>query len=200
MRTSFFTLVATLFVLPCLGQEKALPPKSGLIFLAVMGSIKDPRVIVLDAASGKSSGWIPLGTRFGEYLVVSYDSSSESLTLKRDETKSKVHLIADAKITDAPSSGEVAVILPDGYEAADCKILKWNEEDDGNGGLYRGYRVLWEGQEVDAGSPVEKPEFKAGDMVRVLKMKLFFPGAPDKTGQVTFIVAPRIPHASELKN
>jgi hypothetical protein len=48
-------------------------------FSGVLVTSENVHVILIDPASGRSSGWIRVGESFGQYTVIRYDAASERL-------------------------------------------------------------------------------------------------------------------------
>ena len=71
-------------------------------FNATLTMGKEHRFVLVDAA-GKPSPFLKLGESFAGYALKSYDPKSGELELERDGKVSRVTLVADAAIKDAPA-------------------------------------------------------------------------------------------------
>ena len=71
------------------------------IFNAILAMGKEHR-FVLVAPGGKSSSWLKLGDVFGDYRLKAYDAKAAALDLERDGKITRLTLVADAAIANAP--------------------------------------------------------------------------------------------------
>jgi hypothetical protein len=72
-------------------------------FNATLTVGKEHRFVLVDA-QGKASSFLNLGETFGGYKLKAYDAKSATLDLERDGKISRVTLMADAAVTNAPAS------------------------------------------------------------------------------------------------
>ena len=71
------------------------------IFNAILAMGKEQR-FVLVSPGGKTSSWLKLGDVFGDYRLKAYDAKAAALDLERDGKITRVTLVADAAIANAP--------------------------------------------------------------------------------------------------
>jgi hypothetical protein len=89
-------LAATCFVLLAAGLKGVA---SEIVFRGFLVSGGAVHVILIDEASGRSSGWIEIGERFDDYTVVRYEASTESLIVTTGREERSLVLKGGAKNT-----------------------------------------------------------------------------------------------------
>ena len=73
------------------------------LFNAILTVGKEHRFVLLDA-SGKTSSFLTLGESFGGYKLKAFDAKAGVLELERDGRVSRVTLMSDAAIANAPAA------------------------------------------------------------------------------------------------
>lgn len=79
------------------------------LFNATLTVGKEHRFVLVDA-NGKASSFLRLGEKFGGYTLKAYDAKEGALELERDGKVSRVTLVADAAVANAPSTGLPATL------------------------------------------------------------------------------------------
>jgi uncharacterized protein len=100
LRLALFALVSAL----TLRAADALP-----LFNATLTMGKEHRFVLVNA-QGKASNFLALGETFEGYKLKSYDAKTGTLELERDGKVSRVALVSDAAITNAPAAPLPATI------------------------------------------------------------------------------------------
>jgi len=93
------------------------------VFNAILAMGKEQR-FVLVGPGGKSSSWLKLGDVFGEYRLKAYDAKAAGLDLERDGKITRVTLVADAAIANAPLAPTPAT-LADAEEV--FRLMRFDE-------------------------------------------------------------------------
>jgi hypothetical protein len=114
LRLIFFTLVGAI----ALRAADALP-----LFNATLTVGKEHRFVLVDA-NGKSSSFLTLGETFAGYVLKSYDPKAGALELERDGKITRITLVADAAVANAP-----AVPLPATIADAEAVLNKMHFEE-----------------------------------------------------------------------
>lgn len=79
------------------------------LFNATLTVGKEHRFVLVDG-NGKTSSFLSLGDSFAGYSLKAYDPKSGTLELERDGKVSKVTLVADAAVTNAPAASTPGTI------------------------------------------------------------------------------------------
>jgi uncharacterized protein len=98
-----------LFLLALATSVAALAADALPQFNATLTVGKDHRFVLVDA-NGKASGFLSLGESFAGYRLNSYDAKEGALELERDGKVSRVTLVADAAVANAPAQPLPATI------------------------------------------------------------------------------------------
>lgn len=93
---------------PCLGRAADGTP----LFNAVFSMGKETRFILVSPA-GKTSDWVRLGDTFEGYTLKSFDPAKSELAVEHNGAVSKLRLVADAAVKDAPALAATAATLAD---------------------------------------------------------------------------------------
>jgi hypothetical protein len=78
-------------------------------FNATLTVGKEHRFVLVDA-QGKASSFLSLGESFAGYTIKAYDAKSDVLELERDGKISRVTLVADAAVVNAPAAAIPATV------------------------------------------------------------------------------------------
>jgi hypothetical protein len=103
MKSLRLTLLAFLSAV-ALRAAEAVPQ-----FNAMLTVGKEHRFVLVDAG-GKTSSFLKLGESFGGYTLKAYDAKSGVLELERDGQISRVTLVADAAVKNAPALATQATV------------------------------------------------------------------------------------------
>lgn len=80
------------------------------LFNATLTVGKEHRFVLVSQPSGKSSGFLALGDTFDGYTLKNYDAKTGVLELERDGKTSRLTLVADAAVANAPAAAVPATV------------------------------------------------------------------------------------------
>lgn len=84
------------------------------LFNATLTMGKEHRFVLVSQPEGKSSSFLALGETFDGYRLKGYDAKTGVLELERDGTISRVTLVADAAVANAPAAALPATVADAG--------------------------------------------------------------------------------------
>lgn len=94
------------------------------LFNAALTMGKEQRFLLVSQPEGKSSGFLALGETFAGYTVKAFDAKTSTLDLERDGQITKVTLVGNAAIGNAP-----ALAIPATVADAEAMLNKIHFED-----------------------------------------------------------------------
>jgi hypothetical protein len=111
-------LVLSLLTTLALHAADAVP-----VFNATLVMGRDTRFLLLNA-TGKSSPWLKVGDAFDGFTVKAYDAKASALDLERDGKITRVTLVSDAAVGNAPAAPAPATIAD---AEAVLKVMRFDD-------------------------------------------------------------------------
>src|ERR1019366_6097979 len=98
-----------LIILPLASSLPLGPPDALPLFNATLATGRETRFLLVSPA-GKTSPWLKVGDTFEGYALKAYDAKGAALDLERAGKTTRITLVADAAVANAPAASTPATL------------------------------------------------------------------------------------------